>query len=68
VFVLVSRDPLTNEQRKGERGYSIKLPRFERAIFTAIFVLLLGVIHGCSIKQNCQARRVNRSTDGDMHC
>ena len=51
MFVLVSRDPLTNEQRKGERGYSIKLPRFERAIFTAIFVLLLGVIHGCSIKQ-----------------
>ena len=66
MFVLVSRDQLTNEQRKGghgdvtanrsgmeplQIGYSMKLPRFERTIFTSIFVLLLGVIHGCSIKQ-----------------
>src|SRR5947208_15768555 len=29
----------------------MKLHRFKRAILTAIFVLLLGVIHGCSIKQ-----------------
>jgi len=64
--VFVSRDPLTNEQRKGghgdvtgnrsgmeplQRGYSMKLHRFKRTISTAIFVLLLGVIHGCSIKQ-----------------
>ena len=33
----------------------MKLHRFERAIFTAIFVLLLGVIHGCSIKQTVKA-------------
>jgi len=29
----------------------MKLHRFKRTISTAIFVLLLGVIHGCSIKQ-----------------
>lgn len=29
----------------------MKLRRFKRTIFTAIFVLLLGVINGCSIKQ-----------------
>jgi hypothetical protein len=40
----VSMEPL-------QKGYSMKLPRFERTISTAIFVLLLGVIHGCSIKQ-----------------
>ena len=66
MFVLVSRDQLPNEQRKDghgdvtgnrsgmeplQRGYSMKLHRFKRTIFTAIFVLLLGVIHGCSIKQ-----------------
>ena len=29
----------------------MKSQRLSHAIFTAIFVLLLGVIHGCSIKQ-----------------
>jgi len=66
VFVLVSRDQLPNGSARADtatsrqtgqawnhykEGYSMKLHRFKRAIFTAIFVLLLGVIHGCSIKQ-----------------
>jgi hypothetical protein len=33
----------------------MKLHRFKRTISTAIFVLLLGVIHGCSIKQTVKA-------------
>jgi hypothetical protein len=45
----------------------MKLHRFKRTISTAIFVLLLGVIHGCSIKQTVKPVELNRSTDRDMH-